>query len=69
MSMKVNSRRWCGNWTGTASRSCAARCTSEIEGRRRQGSIKLEHIHPRMSADEERAAQEIARVIEDGDDA
>lgn len=43
---------------------------SEMEGRRKQGAIKLEHIHPRMSAEEkERAAQEIARVMKDGDDA
>ncbi len=43
---------------------------SEMEGRRRQSAIKLEHIHPRMSAEEkERAAREIARVIEGGDDA
>lgn len=43
---------------------------SEMEGRRRKGSIRMEHIHPRMSAEEkERAAQEIARVMKDGDDA
>lgn len=38
---------------------------SEIEGRRRKGSIKIADIHPRMSAeDKERAAREIARVLE-----
>jgi hypothetical protein len=43
---------------------------SEMAGRRKKGSIQMEHIHPRMSPEEkERAAQEIARVMKDGDDA
>jgi len=38
---------------------------SEVEGRRRKTSIKMADIHPRMSVeDRERAAQEIARVLE-----
>ncbi len=36
----------------------------EIEGRSGKASIKLEHIHPAMSAEEkEQAAREIARVL------
>jgi hypothetical protein len=39
--------------------------TAEVEGRRRKTSIKIADIHPRMSdGDRERAADEIARVLE-----
>ncbi len=39
---------------------------SEMQGRRQQGAIRMEHIHPGMTASEkERAAQEIARVMKD----
>jgi hypothetical protein len=38
---------------------------AEVEGRRRKSSVQIADIHPRMSAaDKERAAQEIARVLE-----
>ncbi|HML16666.1 MAG TPA: hypothetical protein VK419_06555 [Bryobacteraceae bacterium] len=38
---------------------------SEMEGRRRKTSIKIADIHPGMSEeDKERAAEEIARVLE-----
>jgi hypothetical protein len=37
---------------------------SEIGGRRRQTDIRLEDIHPKMSAAEkDRAAQQIARLL------
>lgn len=38
---------------------------AEVEGRRHKTSIKISDIHPRMSiADKERAAEEIARVLQ-----
>jgi hypothetical protein len=37
---------------------------SEIGGRRRQTDIRLEDIHPKMSAaDKDRAARQIARLL------
>jgi hypothetical protein len=37
---------------------------AEVEGRRQETAFRLEHIHPKMSAEEkEQAAQEIARVL------
>jgi hypothetical protein len=40
---------------------------AEVEGRRQKTSIQIADIHPRMSVeDRERAAREIARVL-DGD--
>ncbi|HUA86443.1 MAG TPA: hypothetical protein VMB85_21445 [Bryobacteraceae bacterium] len=37
---------------------------AELEGRRQQSAIKLEDIHPRMSAeDKQRAMREIARAL------
>ena len=37
---------------------------SEIDGRRQKAAIKIEDIHPEMSAaDKDQAAKEIARVL------
>jgi hypothetical protein len=41
---------------------------SEIQGRRQKAAIRLEDIHPKMTAaDKEQAAREIARVLEQGE--
>jgi len=43
---------------------------SELEGRRLKGAIKIENIHPLMSAEEKRQAMEdIARVLKGNRDA
>lgn len=42
----------------------------EVEGRRQREAIKLEDIHPRMSAEaKQRAMEEIARALRGGEDA
>ncbi len=42
----------------------------EVEGRRRRDAIKIEDIHPLMSAEEKRRAmEEIARALRGGGDA
>jgi hypothetical protein len=43
---------------------------TEVEGRRQKDAIKMEDIHPRMSAeDKQRAMEEIARALRGGEDA
>lgn len=42
----------------------------EMEGRRQKGAVKIEDIHPLMTAEEkQRAMDEIARALRGGNDA
>jgi hypothetical protein len=76
MSVKTKFRALVRGLDATALEELRRSVASEVEERRIEGAIKLEDIHPRMSAeDKQRAMDEIARALRaqelagEGDDA
>ena len=70
MSMKAKFRTLVRELDGGALKELGRYVASELEGRRQKTAIKLEDIHPRMSAEEKRQAmEEIARVLKGDQDA
>lgn len=70
MSVKSKFKALVRELDGAALEELRRSVAAEVEGRRQQGAIKLEDIHPRMSTeDKQRAMDEIARALRGGEDA